>query len=163
MECVKSLNDRTLSNLFLLPTNQVSSGIEQDPRRKLGWAIVTSATAAYGFGGFAAAQVGPAPDVFVTSDLVTKGKPAPDPYLLGAKMTNSDPTRCLVLEDAPPGVVAGKAAGAKVIGLKTTHDARRLWESGADYVVNDLRDVQARWEGLDLIITIKSDERPEGL
>lgn len=122
---------------------------------------MTSATAAYAFGGFAAAQVGPAPDVFVTSDLVQRGKPAPDPYLLGAKLTNSDPKQCLVVEDAPPGVVAGKAAGCKVLGLKTTHDEKRLWESGADYVCKDLSCVSARWEGGKLVLTIDADERPE--
>lgn len=99
----------------------------------------------------------------MTSDLVDRGKPAPDPYLLGAKLTGSDPTKCLVVEDAPPGVVAGKAAGAKVLGLKTTHDERRLWESGADYVVQDLSFVQARWEGTNLVVTIQSDDRPSGL
>lgn len=142
---------------------QISAGAKEDPSRRPGWAIVTSATAAYAFVGFPSAQCGPAPATFVTSDLVSRGKPAPDPYLLGAKLAGADAARCLVVEDAPPGVLAGKAAGAKVLGLKTTHDTRRQWEAGADFVCQDLSCVQAHWEGDRLFLSIEGDERPEGL
>ncbi|CAO1625945.1 unnamed protein product [Sympodiomycopsis kandeliae] len=142
---------------------QIAAGVREDPRRKPAFAIVTSATAAYAYDGFAAANIGPKPDVFVTSDLVSRGKPAPDPYLLGAELTKSDPKECLVIEDAPPGVVAGKAAGCKVLGLKTTHDARKVWEAGADFVVQDLSQVKVHWEGLRLMVTIEGDERPSDI
>lgn len=140
------------------------------PLRKPGWAIVTSATRAYATIGFAASQSSPSPpDVFVTSDLVSRGKPAPDPYLLGAKLSGVDPTKCLVVEDAPPGVRAGKAAGAKVLGLGTTHDKGRMWEAGADFVCEDLSYVSAEWKEVDgeegqkvlkLMVTIEGEERP---
>lgn len=96
----------------------------------------------------------------MTSDQVSRGKPAPDPYLLGAKLTGSDPTRCLVVEDAPPGVVAGKAAGSKVLALKTTHDPQKMWEAGADFLCEDLSGVRARWEGDRLIIEIEGEDKP---
>lgn len=104
------------------------------------------------------------PATFVTGDLVAKGKPDPEPYLLGAKLANADPAACVVLEDAPPGVLAGKRSGARVIGLRTTHDGALQWAQGADFVVEDLRKVSARWEGTaraaKLILTIESEDKP---
>ncbi|CAO1629021.1 unnamed protein product [Parajaminaea phylloscopi] len=143
---------------------EINAGPDENPLRRAGWAIVTSATSAYASQGFAASESSPKPPVtFVTSDLVSRGKPAPDPYLLGAKMSGSNPASCLVVEDAPPGVVAGKAAGCKVLALKTTHDSDKMWEAGADFLCEDLSCVRARWEGLKLIIEIDGEEKPTHL
>lgn len=140
---------------------QITACPNENPLRRSGWAIVTSATSAYAMQGFAASQASPSPpSTFVTSDLVSKGKPDPEPYLLGAKLTKSDPASCLVVEDAPAGVIAGKAAGCKVLGLKTTHEAAKMWEAGADFLCEDLSKVRARWEGMKLIIEIDSEEKP---
>ena len=49
------------------------------------------------------------------------GKPDPAPYLMGAKLLGFPPERCLVVEDAPAGVLSAKAAGCPVIGVLTTH------------------------------------------
>jgi len=62
-----------------------------------------------------------APEVLVTSDQVANGKPAPDSYLLAAERLGLDPADCLVLEDAPAGVAAGRAAGMTVWAVTTTH------------------------------------------
>jgi sugar-phosphatase len=66
------------------------------------------------------------PEVLVTADQVTHGKPAPDPYLLAAARLGVDPEDCLVLEDAPSGIAAGRAAGMTVWAVTTTHDAAEL-------------------------------------
>jgi len=79
----------------------------------------------------------PRPEVFVTSSDITNGKPAPDPYLKGAEVLGFAPRDCVVVEDAPAGVRAGKAAGARVIALRTTMTERELWDAGADWVVRD--------------------------
>ena len=50
----------------------------------------------------------------------------------------------LVLEDAPAGVKAGKAAGFRVLAVATTHDIGRLREAGADWIVRDLKDVRVQ-------------------
>ncbi|UZJ56202.1 hypothetical protein CBS101457_005522 [Exobasidium rhododendri] len=139
---------------------QITSGQGESPSRRAGWAIVTSATNAYAQLGFAAAAVSPPPSVFITSDLCSRGKPDPEPYLLGAKKVQADISRCLVVEDAPPGVLSGKRAGAKVLGLKTTHAGARMWENGADFVVQDLSKVQAKWEGERLLILIEGEDPP---
>ena len=62
-----------------------------------------------------------APGAFVTADDISRGKPHPEPYLLGARRLDADPGRCLVVEDAPAGVTSAKAAGCPVIGVLTTH------------------------------------------
>ena len=77
------------------------------------------------------------PEVFVTSSDITNGKPAPDPYLKGAEVLGFSPRDCVVVEDAPAGVRSGKAAGARVIALRTTMTEKELWDAGADWVVRD--------------------------
>lgn len=84
------------------------------------WAIVTSAPRALAQRRLAAAGLVP-PEVFVTADDITAGKPAPDGYLLAARRLGVDPAACLVLEDAPAGIAAGQAAGAHVLVLTATH------------------------------------------
>ena len=55
--------------------------------------------------------------IIVTNDEVPNGKPAPDIYLKVAETLNSDPKKCLVFEDVPGGIRAGKAAGMKVCAV----------------------------------------------
>ncbi|MEP6559616.1 MAG: HAD-IA family hydrolase [Nakamurella sp.] len=62
------------------------------------------------------------PAVVVTADDVSIGKPDPAPYLMGAAKLGFPPERCLVVEDAPAGVMSARAAGCPVIGVLTTHD-----------------------------------------
>jgi HAD superfamily hydrolase (TIGR01509 family) len=56
-------------------------------------------------------------DEVVTADDVEKGKPSPDIFLHAAKLLGVAPEKCLVIEDAPPGVLAAQAAGMKVITI----------------------------------------------
>jgi len=84
------------------------------------WAIVTSAPIALAKARLAAAGM-PVPDVLITAEDVTIGKPAPDGYLLGAKKLGADPSQCLVFEDVPAGILAGEAAGCAVMVITATH------------------------------------------
>ncbi|WP_448062024.1 HAD-IA family hydrolase [Cellulomonas hominis] len=81
----------------------------------------------------------PAPATLVTADDITRGKPDPEPFLLGAGRLGADPARCLVVEDAASGLTAGRAAGAATLGLRTTAGGRPL---GADRVLDDLGSVR---------------------
>ncbi|QXD16807.1 HAD-IA family hydrolase [Rhodocaloribacter litoris] len=63
----------------------------------------------------------PWPRVLVTADDVRRGKPDPEPYLRAAEALGVAPGRCLVLEDAPAGIDAAKAAGMTALALTTTH------------------------------------------
>lgn len=73
----------------------------------------------------------PMPAVLVTADDVTSGKPDPQPYLLAAQRLGIDPQDCLVVEDAPAGIRAGKSAGMTVIGVASTHSPDALGQADA--------------------------------
>lgn len=77
----------------------------------------------------------PAPAVVVTASDVVQGKPHPDPFLLAARRLGVDPQDCLVVEDAPGGLEAARAAGCATLAVSTTTAAADLI---ADAVVDDL-------------------------
>src|SRR5712671_3336579 len=105
------------------------------------WAIVTSCTRALAQVRIAAAGL-PQPKHLVTSTDVKHGKPAPEPYLKGAQMLGVPAGECIVIEDAPAaGIRAGKAAGARVLALRTTASDAELQQAGADWIVNDCADL----------------------
>jgi HAD superfamily hydrolase (TIGR01509 family) len=85
-------------------------------RLGLPWAVVTSADPPLARTRLAAAGIRPA--LLVTIDDVRAGKPDPEGYLLAARRLGVAPARCLVVEDAEPGVAAGQASGARVAALK---------------------------------------------
>lgn len=115
------------------------------------WAVVTS-------GGLSLARrrleaMGlPVPTVLITSEAVTRGKPAPDGYRLAAQRLGQEPTSCVAFEDTPPGVAAARGAGARVIALTTTHAAEQL--ADADAVVGDFTEVVVRATPAGLLVTI---------
>jgi mannitol-1-/sugar-/sorbitol-6-phosphatase len=86
------------------------------------FAVVTSGSHAIASARLAAVGV-PPPRVFVTADDVVAGKPDPEPYRTAAERLGVAPERCLVLEDTPAGVAAGRAAGATVVGIASSHPA----------------------------------------
>lgn len=79
-----------------------------------------------------------APSVVVTVDDVERGKPHPDPFLEAARRLGVDPTRCLVVEDAPQGLQAARAAGCFTLAVMTTTSPEAL---EADAVVPHLASV----------------------
>ena len=78
------------------------------------WTICTSAGLELGLARVRAAGL-PVPSAFVCGDDVEKGKPAPDPYLLGASRLGLLPSKCVVFEDAVAGVASARAAGVGVV------------------------------------------------
>ncbi|MEU1698097.1 HAD family hydrolase [Streptomyces pseudogriseolus] len=102
------------------------------------WAVVTSATRRLAEARLAA--VGILPKTLIAADDITRGKPDPEPYLLAARTLGVDPADCVVFEDAPAGLQAGRAAGMTTVALATTHRAEELT---ADLVVKDLSALSA--------------------
>jgi sugar-phosphatase len=100
------------------------------------WAIVTSCTRALAHVRIAAAGL-PKPNHLVTATDVRHGKPHPEPYLKGAQILGIPADDCLVIEDAPAGIRAGKAAGARVLALRTTASDAELQQAGADWIADD--------------------------
>lgn len=117
------------------------------------WAIVTSGTRPLVSGWLDVMKLAHPKNLVVAED-VLQGKPDPTCYLKGAgklglvnpddenKTQRRKSTNILVLEDAPAGVRAGKAAGFQVVGLATTHTVKQLIDAGADWIVQDMRSVR---------------------
>jgi len=89
------------------------------------WAVATSGTRAVATERLRRAGL-PVPGVLVCAEDVMRGKPCPDVYLLAAAGLGVEPTECLVVEDAPAGIEAARAAGMGVIALTTTHRCEEL-------------------------------------
>lgn len=86
------------------------------------WAVVTSAHRRLAEIRLGCAGL-PIPQVLVCGDELARGKPDPEGYLKAAALLGVAPERCLVVEDAPAGVEAGRRAGMQVVALSTTHPA----------------------------------------
>lgn len=108
------------------------------------WAIVTSATRPLLLARLNAAGL-PVPERVVSGEMVTRGKPDPEPYRMGAEMVGAPASACLVVEDAPSGARAGIEAGCRVLGVEGTHRAAEL--AGAEFVVPSLEAVRATVAG----------------
>lgn len=104
------------------------------------WGIATSGTRAIAttrlaFGGL------PVPDVLICSEDVEAGKPNPEPYLFAAMMLGVKPASCVVVEDAPAGIQAGRAAGMHVVGIiSSSYPAEEL--SQAHICVRKISDIE---------------------
>jgi sugar-phosphatase len=66
------------------------------------------------------------PTVLITASSIERGKPDPEPFLLGAEQLGVEPSRCLALEDAPSGIESARAAGIPVVAFRTTHPEAEL-------------------------------------
>jgi sugar-phosphatase len=127
-----------LDGVVLLPGAQQLLSLLPSNR----WTIVTSSTRPLAEVRLRAAGL-PVPINIVTSSDVQKGKPDPEPYLKAAAKLGFAGSDCIVVEDAPAGVRAGKAAGARVIAFFTTMPRRDLEAAGADWIVQNCADIAA--------------------
>lgn len=89
------------------------------------WAVATSGTRAVATERLQRAGL-PIPGVLICAEDVLRGKPSPDVYLLAAAGLGVVPAQCLVIEDAPAGIEAARAAGMGVVALTTTHRPEEL-------------------------------------
>lgn len=107
------------------------------------WAVVTSGTYALATARLRAAGI-EVPDVLITADDVSNGKPDPEGYLAAAQRLGFAPSDTIVLEDAQAGIDAARAAGVSaVVGVGRP-------ELRADALIADLTQVEWTSEGLDL-------------
>lgn len=110
------------------------------------WAVVTSA-------GFEMAQLRfqqtglETPPILVSASHVTRGKPHPEGYMAAAKQLGVDSSECVVFEDAPAGIRAGVASGAKaVIGMNTgTMPLSHLEEAGANPIIKSFEELEFKF------------------
>ena len=121
-----------VEDIVVLPgTRELLSALPPDR-----WTIVTSCTRRLAEVRLQAAGL-PVPPHLVTSNDVKNGKPDPEPYLKGASVLGFRPQDCVVVEDVPAGIRAGKSAGARVIAFQTTLPDSELKKAGPDWIVND--------------------------
>jgi beta-phosphoglucomutase-like phosphatase (HAD superfamily) len=81
-------------------------------------------------------------DTVVLGEEVAESKPSPVPYQVAMRRLGvTDPTRCVVFEDSLPGVMAGVAAGAIVVGVRTTQTDEALRKEGAQYTIRDFTEL----------------------
>jgi sugar-phosphatase len=98
----------------------------------------------------------------VTASDISRGKPDPEPYLKGAASLGLSARECVVIEDAPFGTKSGKAARARVLGVRTTVDDATLLAAGVDWVVNDCASLRVSEDSMsgELIIESSDCEEP---
>jgi len=86
----------------------------------------------------------------VTAFDVKRGKPDPEPYLLALKKSNRKPDEAIVVENAPLGIQAARAAGIDVIAVNTgTLDDKILYDCGAKIVLRSIKELYQKWESLE--------------
>lgn len=115
------------------------------------WCVVTSGTRYLATARLKLANL-PTPEVLVSADNVSKGKPDPEPYLMGAKLLGMNPAECLVIEDAPAGIRAAHAGEMKAIGITSTYPASALQE--AEAVVERLAQIKVSGMGRGRMLAI---------
>lgn len=148
LDAIEDIEVEDVADLVTLPgVKHLLEGLPKDR-----WAIVTSATKRLTVRRLEVAGL-PLPERLITADMVEKGKPDPEPYMRGAALLGFENSECIVCEDAPSGIGAGKAAGSRVIGVLGTHSLEELEQ--ADWVVESLAGVKvtASAEGLELSIS----------
>jgi sugar-phosphatase len=101
-------------------------------------AVVTSGTRPLALARLAAVGIEP-PAVMVFAGDVAHGKPDPEGYVTAARRLGTDPAEALVVEDAPAGIEAAKAAGAATVGLTSTHTRAEI--AAADVVIGSLEEL----------------------
>ena len=99
------------------------------------WAVVTSGSRRLAQARLKACGL-PVPDVVISIEDVSRLKPDPEGFIAAAIRLNVDPADCIVFEDSPDGVQAGRHSGCTVIALTTTHQPAVL--DRADGLVKDL-------------------------
>src|SRR6202451_1047189 len=139
LRVIEDMEIEDTDDLIVLPG--VKKLLESLPVER--WAIVTSATKRLMLGRLKVAGL-PVPERIISADMVERGKPDPEPYRRGAALLGFRADECIVVEDAPSGVGAGKAAGCRVLGVLGTHSNEELKE--ADWIVGSL-------EGLKVTVT----------
>ena len=138
LSCARQRQEQGLKGLVVLPG--VHKLLEQLNENHHNWTIVTSATRIYANAALEISQIRQ-PETFITSENVVRGKPDPSPFLEGAKVIGQQASDCLVFEDAPSGITAGKAAGAVVVALLTSYPLEIVKQAQPDFIVKDL----SRW------------------
>ncbi|MGO3314522.1 MAG: HAD-IA family hydrolase, partial [Brachybacterium tyrofermentans] len=125
---VEALEIADVGSIVTLPGTERLLRELDEAAQQLGratWTIVTSCTAPLFEARWATTGL-PVPAQMVTADQVSRGKPDPEPYLLGARRLEVDPAQSIVLEDSVGGLLSGAEAGARTVAVTSTTPAAEL-------------------------------------
>ena len=136
LRVIEDLEIDDVSDLVVLPG--VAELLQSLPPER--WTIVTSCTRRLADARLQAAGL-PLPAAMITADMVTRGKPDPEPYRRGAELLGFIPADCIVVEDAASGVAAGAGAGCRVLAVLSSTPAAQL--SAATWIAQSLDGVRA--------------------
>lgn len=151
---IEELEIADVEGILVLPGTERLLAELDEAAAQLGrptWTIVTSCTRDLFEARWARTGL-PVPDGLVTADQVDHGKPAPDPYLLGAQRLAVDPAASIVIEDSLGGLRSGAAAGARTVAVTSTTPAGDLAPL-ANALVTSLDDLEVRADGTELLLT----------
>lgn len=115
------------------------------------WAVVTSGIRAVAETRIRHTRL-PPPPVLVPADEIQHGKPHPEGYLEAARQLGVAAERCVVIEDAPPGLEAARAAGMRAIGVLGTYEREAL--AGADHVIASVAALRVTSRGARLEVAL---------
>jgi sugar-phosphatase len=133
---VERMEMEDLDGVILLPgARQLLDSLPPDR-----WTIATSCTRPLAEVRLRAAGL-PIPKTMVTSSDVKIGKPDPEPYLKAAAKLGFAASDCIVIEDAPAGIKAGKSAVARVIAFLTTMSRQDIEAAAPDWIVQNCADI----------------------
>jgi sugar-phosphatase len=139
----KKIEDREAAADGIVPISGAVALLNSIPKGR--WAVVTSGTRFLATTRMRKFGI-PVPDILVTADDVSNGKPDPEPYRKGAEWLKVNPADCVVIEDAPAGIRSAHGAGMKVISLPSTYPVSELRE--ADAIVGGLSDITVTVNGV---------------
>lgn len=108
------------------------------------WAVVTSGTRKLATSRLHQMSL-LVPQVMVSAEDVTNGKPDPECYLIAAQLLDVNPEDCMVVEDAPAGIEAAHAAGMHVVAITSTHSAEEI--SAAEVCIQNLKHIRLAHSG----------------
>jgi sugar-phosphatase len=115
------------------------------------WTIATSCTRSLAEVRLRAVGL-PVPHRLVTASDVALGKPNPEPFLKAAEKLGFPAGECVVIEDVPAGIRAGKSAGARVIALRTTVQEKELRDAGADWILDSCSSIVLTHKTQELVL-----------
>jgi mannitol-1-/sugar-/sorbitol-6-phosphatase len=142
---IQAIELEDLGDIAAMPgAHALLSRLARSPH--LRWALATSMNQPLLIARMAAAGL-PIPETVITSDVILDGKPDPESYLLAARELGVSAHECVVIEDAPAGLIAARAAGATVVAVTHTFSADILTPN-ADFVISSLRALQVTDHGL---------------
>lgn len=123
---------------LIRPIAGMPEAVEEAASQGVPWGVVTACPRALALARLRAAGY-PVPKVLITAEDVDEGKPSPKGYLLAADGLSIPIENCVIVEDSPSGVAAGRAAGAVVVGLSAEDRSPGADLASADVVIPDGR------------------------